>query len=445
MSVILNSSEKVVSRASVGNGKIHATARQTICCDFHDFAKLPYSRDKKILSPPLLCHGHVWKIQIFPGGHNQSNPNETFLSIFLGHGFENSVVRRSGSVKGGKDFAWQKQKEGDGIRVKFALWVGNWSKRYTRTYSSHEEYYGYADFLSRSAVLEHSNSYLCNGTLTVKADIQVYTNEPVRYTPQKTLQQDMLKMWTDGMHTDIVFFVVHNSTKTRFKAHRNILSFRAPSFLSLVEDVDPDEDVPIECVDPAVFRAILYFIYSDELPKDLSLKENARALLEAADRFGCSRLKLLAETELVRNGMDTLNVAELLLFADARNCALLRESAMNFICANPAAVMATQGWMEVKEAADILSELFGVLFGGKGNNVEDEKSLVRVSNEENNQQKVWYEDELRRFSVAELRRCLDERGLDLDGTKDMLIERFISFLENSDANLVLNLASVKAI
>ena len=84
----------------------------------------------------------------------------------------------------------------------------------------------------------------------------------------------MPNYFTPTPPTDIVFFVVHNSTKTRFKAHRNILSFRAPSFLSLVEDVDPDEDVPIECVDPAVFRAILYFIYSDELPKDLSLKEN---------------------------------------------------------------------------------------------------------------------------------------------------------------------------
>jgi hypothetical protein len=69
-------------------------------------------------------------------------------------------------------------------------------------------------------------------------------------------------------------------------------------------------------VNPEVFGVILHFIYTDETPEST----DPRSVLEVADRFGCSHLKLIvhiAEAEIVKAGVDKQNAAELLLFADA--------------------------------------------------------------------------------------------------------------------------------
>lgn len=87
--------------------------------------------------------------------------------------------------------------------------------------------------------------------------------------------------------------------------------------------------------------------------------DDPREILKVADSFGCSPLKLIAEAEIVKAGINAQNVAELLLFADGHSCALLREVALEFCIASPSSIKASEGWEQLKEAPDLLAELVG--------------------------------------------------------------------------------------
>ena len=56
--------------------------------------------------------------------------------------------------------------------------------------------------------------------------------------------------------------------------------------------------------------------------------------------------------------MNVENAAELLLFADAHCCALLREAAFSLCIAHPTLVSVSEGWNQLKKSPELLSELF---------------------------------------------------------------------------------------
>jgi hypothetical protein len=60
------------------------------------------------------------------------------------------------------------------------------------------------------------------------------------------------------------------------------------------------------------------------------MKSHANEIIEVADRFGVTSLKLEAETSLVNTMTFSVeNVKDLLIYADSKNCALLKEAAMD--------------------------------------------------------------------------------------------------------------------
>jgi speckle-type POZ protein len=101
-----------------------------------------------------------------------------------------------------------------------------------------------------------------------------------------------------------------------FTVMKHLISRRAPALGDMAASQPPGSVIPIDNVNPEVFGVILHFIYTDETPEST----DPRSVLEVADRFGCSHLKLIvhiAEAEIVKAGVDKQNAAELLLFADA--------------------------------------------------------------------------------------------------------------------------------
>mmetsp|Transcript_21616 Transcript_21616/g.44566 ORF Transcript_21616/g.44566 Transcript_21616/m.44566 type:complete len:97 (+) Transcript_21616:1671-1961(+) len=93
---------------------------------------------------------------------------------------------------------------------------------------------------------------------------------------------------------------------------------------------------------------------------------------------------------------------------------MLKEAGMNFFMANSEAVMGSAGYADLKESPDILNELMVALVGSKkrsahsGPDNRDYKSMC----------------------VSTLRQKLDGKGLDVDGSKEMLISR----LEEADSD-----------
>lgn len=88
---------------------------------------------------------------------------------------------------------------------------------------------------------------------------------------------------------------------------------------------------------PEVFRALLFFIYTDTLTVDLDIMEHeeeeaamVQHLLVAADSYNLERLKLICEEKLCKL-IDTDSVASLFAFADQHSCPWLKEACFHFL------------------------------------------------------------------------------------------------------------------
>mmetsp|Transcript_7734 Transcript_7734/g.11120 ORF Transcript_7734/g.11120 Transcript_7734/m.11120 type:complete len:225 (+) Transcript_7734:582-1256(+) len=216
----------------------------------------------------------------------------------------------------------------------------------------------------------------------------------------------MLEMLESGENADVVF----NVDGTQFPANKRILMRHAKTFEEIFENTNQsnekgEEEISIDGVDPFHFLMLLRFLYSDEVPPDFH-EQDHHAILEVANRFGCFRLKTLAANEIINRGVTTDNAAGMLLFADAQSCALLREKAIEVFVGNPKSVMASPGWSKIADSLDLTKDLMQLLVDSTGD--------CKGTN---------CEGPFTNLGVADLRKKLHEKDLDVDGTRKMLVCR----------------------
>jgi hypothetical protein len=378
--------------------------KHTIRFVFLDFANLPDDRDESTISPAALCHGYRWQLRLYPGGAAESGSGRVYVSLDL-----ICILAENDYCEVKAKCAFRvplaPSQETLGASTDDEPWI--FSKQT-------EDYWGNPDFLVRSHVLNHALGYLVNGNLTIEVDIKVYKDEAPAWRPKKTLHLDMMKILESAKQSGDVKFQVG---REEFSAHRHILDARAPELAAIAKDYPSDTLIPIQDIKPSTFRSLLHFVYADDFPKFELLQSEARDLLNSADRFGCKGLKLLAEAEIASWGITVDTAADLIIFADAKNCALLKETAMDFCAANLASVRSSPGWGKVEESFPLLKELMAVLRS-------DKKRPAPADAEER---------DCKRMCVSSLRRKLDERGLDVDGSREMLVRR-LEKGENDDGS-----------
>jgi hypothetical protein len=135
------------------------------------------------------------------------------------------------------------------------------------------------------------------------------------------------------------------------------------------------------------------------------MKSQTTEIIDAANRYGVVNLKLEAEACFVRDTVFSLdNVMEHLQYADSLNCALLKEAAMDFIVENSAEIMDKISindllMQDVFAAVSRGKKKFGVSGGGNSNNDSRFNSM----------------------RISELRQESHEKGLSVDGSREMLI------------------------
>ncbi|KAL7525731.1 hypothetical protein ACHAWF_001485 [Thalassiosira exigua] len=148
-------------------------------------------------------------------------------------------------------------------------------------------------------------------------------------------------MFMDEESSDVVFEVgPTNVTKSRkkakpspvnFYAHRFILHVSASALADMCENAG---NVSIANVKPDIFRHALYYAYGGKV-SDEDMETNAKEIIDAADIFGMANLKLEAEASYVNStDIDVDNMMDNLLYADAKNCALLKEAVIDFVAEN---------------------------------------------------------------------------------------------------------------
>ena len=212
-------------------------------------------------------------------------------------------------------------------------------------------------------------------------------------------------------NSDVVFQVGDRT----FHCLSGLLQVRAPELYALASEYDKSTPIPITGVCPDTFHLLILTVYGGDIPDDKKTFDELKALISAADRFGSTKSKHLAEHELVTsNSIGVDNVAELLLFADGANCALIKEAAIACFLSNPNDVKKTEGYVKLKESPHVLEEL---LFASA------------EAHEKRPASPTPPERDHKRMRVSDLRLKLDGKGLDVDGSREMLVSR----LEEADA------------
>ncbi|XP_047057684.1 BTB/POZ and MATH domain-containing protein 1-like [Lolium rigidum] len=162
-----------------------------------------------------------------------------------------------------------------------------------------------------------------------------------------------------------VTFVVEEA---EIQAHKLVLAMRSPVFAAEFRwQTEEGERIRIDDMSASIFRSMLRFIYTDELPikrsndvsgaskvKYAEKRREAMALdlLVAADRYDLDRLRLMCEN-ILSESIDVASVMPMLMVVHGRHsCRQLEASCIEYLVSDPdvyAAVKATEEYKELKE------------------------------------------------------------------------------------------------
>jgi len=346
----------------------------------------------------MKCHGEEWVIDCFPGGDEDSRPGR--IAAFL-----HCITASRGRYE---------------LKAKCSL---NGKRTEDNTFG--DVGFGYSDIAKRETVGQDFH---------VDAIIELCALPDRIWKPSNKLCHDMLKLLEAAKDNGNVSFRVGREG-VLFAAHKEILQIRAPTLAILAQQAtDTDLPIAIEGMSPVTFDTMLRFLYANATPKEGHITASeALLLLDAANLYGCPDLKLYAEFEVLKTGGITVDtVADLILKADGMNCAFLKEQAIEFFANNAPAVMKTPGWRKMTESAAVLAEVMQISMGNMGPIV----SHVDIG-----------DMSLDRMTVSSLRRHLDARGKDVDGSKEMLISRLEALrredLEGTELDLDADMAGAE--
>ena len=378
---------------------------------FHGFEGLTTTRDEGVESPEFSCFGHQWALVIYPGGDRQSE--EGYVGVYLRNQSPESIdacyniVLKHPTDQSQRPFESESCGEID-VLVTFG---GK---------GSSENSWGKHVFGKREAML----TYLDRGTL--KLEIQLRTNkqtEPTSFVPANPFNDNILKGFDDEEKSDVRFEVSGEEAKTAsnrrkrakttattFHASQLILDLNAPALADMCRPCD-EAVVPINGVEPEVFKMSLYFCYGGMVSEE-ELAANAEAIINAADRFGIVNLKLQAEAVLTEQTAITVdNMLDNLLYANSKNLALFQEKIMDFVAENGDKLLGTVSFDDVP--GSLMTDLLTAVTRGKtsGKEISDDDFIL--------------------MRVGKLRKRLHDKGLCIDGSREAMIALL---RENSASN-----------
>ena len=364
---------------------------------YHGFENLTTTRNEYVPSPEFTYFGHNWRLLIFPGGN--TNSGEGMVSAYLHNRSNESIkVQFEFSVKNnGSNTGWWSECE----EVFAARGTRDSNNRIFDCWGPH-------NFAKRSEII----GALEDGTLIIEVRMRKFgeTAPALPFIPENPLVKNILSMFMNEESSDILFEVEEaaetgdksrkrSRTSTPFYAHRFILQQGSSMLAEMCKSGGKSNAFSITDVSPEIFRHMLYHIYGGKLDDDV-LKNNAKNIIEAADKYGLVNLKLEAEASLVTSTKITLdNMMDNLLYAASKNCALLQESVLDFAVENSDDVSEKVSFDDVP--GSVVADLFAAV--------------------SRNKNKVGVGDGLSTMRVSELRKKLHEKGLDVDGSRKAMI------------------------
>jgi speckle-type POZ protein len=383
---------------------------------FDDFEMLPSEKGHEVQSSAFSCLGNQWRVSIYPGGYKSyksssdpgvyKNSPDGMVGVFLHRNSEGKAlnIQWTFAIKNHEDEVEFKGK---------TTFAGNSGAAW-----------GWNCFVLRSYLVEE---YLIEGSLTIYIWMQL--KELIPKNPTSAI---ILKLFGDESSADVVFEITEqqktenkkgrkraktSSSAATFYGHRLILQHHSPELDALCKLSEGMAPILINDIKPEVFRHLLYYVYGGEISQH-DFATHAKDLINASNKYGVTNLKLEAEVWYVHNTDVTINnVIDNLLYADAMNCALLKEVVMDFIVENRKEVVQRVSFQDVPGdvCKDLLVAVSRQTQSSGGNNVKDQEDG----------------EDFETMRIDELRQKLHEKGLDIDGSRDALIAALQSSHQSS--------------
>lgn len=375
---------------------------------YHGFKDLSTEGDYGIKSPVFSCNGERWELTIFLEGEA---PDE-YVSIFLFNvsagcvsaTFEVGILDKNGGLLASSRTKHFFDQDGaDGM--------------------------GWDNFISRSDILDPLRSVLDdNGTLKVRVQMKEEPN--TAFVPPNPFTSLMKSIFLDEASSDVCFEVSAPVKEEEeegdvaadddlFHAHRLVLDTCAPMLAALFGSSDDGEMAvaTITDVKPKIFHHLLLYVYGGSVPKD-DLRAHAKDIIDAADKFSIVNLKLEAEKAYVDSTDITIeNVMDNLFYADAMNCFLLKELAVDFLADNGEELLESVSFNDLP--GHVVKDVLVAISRKK------KRAVAEVAFDHN--KNTFSARGLSLMSVSDLRRKLYYLGLDVDGSREAMIEAIVNF------------------
>jgi len=379
---------------------------------FDNFKDLPSEMGHEVQSSIFSCFQTDFCVELYPGGDDEDGEE----------GADNVMI----GIK-------QKSK-GEALKIKYSVGLKdtatnnilNMHKKYSHGKLFDEEtlikgvaWFCFDDswshrFRPRDDILKE---YLDrSGALTVYVTLQMK-----EYIPKNPTSTMILNLFNNQDSADIVFEVCEQRKRTNdrkrakasthtFHAHRLILQNYSTELAALCATSEGMTSAIVDDVKPEAFRHLLYYVYGGEIGEE-DFVQHAKDLINAADKYGVTNLKLEAEVWYVQSTKITIeNVIDNLLYADAMNCALLKEALMDFMVEKKVEVMQRVSFDDVP--GHICKDLLAAM-----------ARCGDVSSDDDDDEEEDIEKNYSKMRIGDLRQKLDEKGLslDIDGSREALI------------------------
>ncbi|KAL6843279.1 hypothetical protein ACP4OV_026992 [Aristida adscensionis] len=307
---------------------------------------------KFIQSATFSVGGYDWCVRYCPDGDSGVD-NVDYVSVFL------ALLTKNAEVKLLYDLKLLNQVTG------FSSTILSVHKPEVFISTSSLCSRGYKKFMKRSTL--EASPYLRDDRLVIECDVTVIVGKPVSQSkavceiqvPPSTLAADLGKLLEEEKRADVAFKVQGEV----FQAHKFVLAMRSPVFEAQLYGPMGDKrrrSITVDDMQPAVFKALLHFIYTDSLPvmDELGMEEKqemVKHLLVAADMYAMERMKLICESILCKR-LNVENVAATLSLADQHHCTNLKDACIRFISSSNRTddVVASQGYPGLKRACPVL-------------------------------------------------------------------------------------------
>ena len=368
---------------------------------FHGFADLTTTRGEYIQSPEFSCFGHQWVLKLYPGGHPMSP--EGYVAIGLANMSNKSIKIRFGySVRNVFRNVFGKE-----------MVYGEESREFAEAGYQPPRPSSWSFDLAPRPILMDA---LVDGSLLIEVRMKCMSTDKsiTQFIPTNPINKNVLKLLSDKESADVVFEINNEScqseehtnkkskTTTNFHAHRLILKNSTSALFEMCGALDGDgvTTVSITDVKPEIFKHMIYYTYGGKLSKD-DLEKNAKDIINACDKYGVVHLKLEAEATYVKSNEITMdNMMDNLLYADAKNLALLKEAVMDYIVVNKDDII---GKVSFDNIPGFATDLLTAMSRGEQNS-----TIGDITN-------------YNKMRVGTLRKLLDEKGLDVDGSRETMI------------------------